>query len=165
VFFRLPQIKRDIHQTTVGTRIVGKLPVDFDYGLEMAAQTGSVATDDIRAWAGHWIAGKTFTTAPSKPRPFVEFNYASGDSSPADGVRGTFDQLYPTGHDKIGLADQVGWKNVDHLRGGVEFKPRAQWQVSGGYHSFWLASATDALYAASGAPVARSTAGTARTVG
>ena len=76
-------------------------------------------------------------------------------------MRGTFDQLYPTGHDKLGLADQVGWKNVDHLRGGVEFKPKAQWQVSGSYHSFWLASATDALYAANGASVARSTLGTA----
>src|SRR5262249_47096873 len=32
----------DIHQATIGTRIVGKLPRDFDYGVEMAAQTGSV---------------------------------------------------------------------------------------------------------------------------
>lgn len=151
----------DIRQTTIGTRIAGKLPADFDYGIEMAAQTGSVATDDVRAWAGHWVAGKTFTAAPGKPRPFVELNYASGDGDPKDGVRGTFDQLYPTGHDKLGLADQVGWKNVDHLRGGVELKPKAQWQLSGSYHSFWLASATDALYAASGAAVARSTAGTA----
>ena len=151
----------DIHQTTIGTRIAGKLPADFDYGIEMAAQTGSVATDDISAWAGHWIAGKTFSKAPSKPRPFVEFNYASGDSNPTDGVRGTFDQLYPTGHDKLGLADQVGWKNVDHVRGGVEFKPKAQWQVSGSYHSWWLASATDGLYSASGAQLARSAAGSA----
>ena len=78
----------------------------------------------LRAWAGHWVAGKTFAGAPGKPRPFVEFNYASGDRDPTDGVRGTFDQLYPTGHDKLGLADQVGWRNVDHLRGGVELKPQ-----------------------------------------
>jgi hypothetical protein len=151
----------DIHQATIGTRIVGKLPVDFDYGLEMAGQTGSVASDDVRAWAGHWVVGKTFTPAAGKPRPFIEFNYASGDSNPKDGTRGTFDQLYPTGHDKIGLADQVGWKNVDDLRGGVELKPKPQWAVSGSYHSFWLASATDALYAATGAAVVRSAAGTA----
>ncbi len=72
----------------------------------------------LRAWAGHWVVGKTFAGAAGKPRPFGEFNYASGDSDPKDGVRGTFDQLYPTGHDKLGLADQVGWRNVDHLRGG-----------------------------------------------
>jgi len=151
----------DIHQATIGTRVAGKLPAGFDYGAEMAAQTGSVGTDDLRAWAGHWVAGKTFAGAPGQPRPFVEFNYASGDRDPKDGVRGTFDQLYPTGHDKLGLADQVGWRNVDHLRGGIELKPNARWAVSGSYHSFWLASATDALYGANGVAVARSPAGTA----
>ena len=151
----------DIHQTTIGTRVAGKLPRDVDYGVEMVAQRGTVATDDVRAWAGHWVSGKTFTTSPGRPRSFIEFNYASGDTNPKDGVRGTFDQLYPTGHDKLGLSDQVGWRNIEHLRGGLEVKPKAQWQVSGSYHSWWLASATDALYSASGALVARSTAGTA----
>ena len=151
----------DINQATIGTRVAGKLPRNVDYGLEMAAQAGSVATDDVRAWAGHWVTGKTFTKTPARPRSFVEFNFASGDRDPKDGIRGTFDQLYPTGHDKLGLADQVGWKNVEHLRGGIELKPRPQWALSGSYHSFWLASATDALYAANGAAVARSAAGTA----
>jgi hypothetical protein len=151
----------DIQQTTIGTRVAGKISRDFDYGVEMAAQTGSVSTDDVRAWAGHWLIGKTFTTASGKPRPFVEFNYASGDTDPKDGVRGTFDQLYPTGHDKLGLADQVGWRNIHHLRGGLEVKPKAQWQLSGSYHTFWLASATDALYGANGVAIARSIAGTA----
>lgn len=153
----------DIHQATFGTRVVGKLPADFDYGVEMAAQTGSVATDDLGAWAGHWVAGKTFPGAASRPRTFIEFNYASGDRDPKDGHRGTFDQLYPTGHDKLGLADQVGWRNVEHLRGGIELKPAAQWQISGSYHSFWLASATDALYNAGGAAVARAADGSAGT--
>jgi hypothetical protein len=153
----------NIHQTTIGTRWVGKLPADFDYGVEMVAQVGSASTDEVRAWAGHWVAGKTFAATPSKPRPFIEFNRASGDSNPTDGRRGTFDQLYPTAHDKLGLVDQVGWKNINHLRGGVEIKPKAQWAVSGSYHSFWLASPTDALYGASGAAVARSIAGTAGT--
>jgi hypothetical protein len=55
----------------------------------------------------------------------------------------------------------VGWKNVNHLRGGVELKPRAQWALNGSYHAFWLASATDALYGANGVAIARSIAGTA----
>jgi hypothetical protein len=151
----------NLHQTTVGVRMTGRLPADVDYGVEMAAQTGSVETDDVSAWAGHYVVGKTFTSVPAKPRPFIEFNYASGDSDPKDGRRGTFDQLYPTGHDKIGLADQVGWKNVDHLRVGADLKPHPRWTVNGSYHSFWLASATDALYNASGAVVTRSLAGTA----
>jgi hypothetical protein len=151
----------ELHQATIGARIVGKLPSDFDYGTEMALQRGSVATDDVHAWAGHWVAGRTFTRAPGTPRLFAEDNYGSGDRNPKDGTRGTFDQLYPTGHDKLGLADQVGWRNIENLRGGVELKPRAQWSVAGSYHSFWLASTTDALYSASGAAVARSVTGSA----
>ena len=92
---------------------------------------------------------------------FAEFNYSSGDRNATSGRRGTFDQLYPTGHDKYGLADQVGWRNINHMRTGVELKPTSKWQVSGGYHSYWLASATDALYSAGGAVVARSSARTA----
>jgi len=52
-----------------------------------------------------------------------EYNFATGDKSGIDGTRGTFDQLYPTGHDKLGLSDQVGWRNTHHLREGFEFSP------------------------------------------
>ena len=38
-------------------------------------------------------------------------------------TRQTFDQLYPTGHDKLGLTDQVGWRNIHHLREGIEITP------------------------------------------
>jgi hypothetical protein len=72
-------------------------------------------------------------TAPAiryKPRFVLEYNYASGDGDSKDGKRGTFDQLYPTAHDKYGLADQVGWRNIHDARLGVEFKPRAKWLVS-----------------------------------
>jgi hypothetical protein len=31
--------------------------------------------------------------------------------------------LYPTGRDKLGLADQVGWKNIRDLRSLVELPP------------------------------------------
>ena len=150
-----------LHQATTGLRIAGKLPASFDYCGEAALQTGSVGPDSISAWASHSVIGRTFDGASLKPRLFAEFNHASGDANAKDGTRGTFDQLYPTGHDKYGLADQVGWRNINHVRTGVELKPTSKWQVSGGYHSYWLASATDALYSAAGAVVARSSAGTA----
>jgi alginate export protein len=88
-------------------------------------------------------------------RAFGEYNYASGDETSGDGIRGTFDQLYPTAHDKYGLADQVGWKNIHHLRAGLEFRPQSKILLSGGYHSFWLATPRDALYSAAGAVLAR----------
>jgi hypothetical protein len=150
----------DLHQATSGLRMAGRLPWTLDYSGEIAVQAGSVGPDEVMAWAGHGVIGKTLSAA-GRPRIFGEYNYASGDADRTDGARGTFDQLYPTGHDKLGLSDQVGWKNIHNTRAGIELKPASKWSVAGSYHAWWLASATDALYSASGAVVARSAAGTA----
>jgi hypothetical protein len=146
---------------TLGVRWVGKLPAGFDYGMEIAKQSGSLGTDTISAWAGHWLVGHTFAGARFKPRLMAEYNYASGDRNRKDGTRGTFDQLYPTAHDKYGLADQVGWKNIEHLRGGVELQLRQKWSTAAKYSSWWLADPHDALYNAASTVVARVPAGTA----
>jgi hypothetical protein len=145
--------------STTGIRLAGKLTPATDYNIETAIQRGSLGTDDIAAWAGHWTVGRTISARRGTYRLFGEYNYASGDDTPADGQRGTFDQLYPTPHDKYGLADQVGWKNIHHARAGLEFRPQPKLAVAGGYHSFWLASARDALYNAAGVAVARIPAG------
>jgi hypothetical protein len=149
-----------LQQATSGVRIAGTLPARLDYGIEMAAQRGSLATDDVSAWAGHWQIRESL---PGKGAVKItsEYNFASGDSNPADGVRGTFDQLYPTGHDKLGLSDQVGWKNVHHLREGIEFSPFKNTPIGVNYHTWWLADTGDGLYAASGALVARVPGGAA----
>lgn len=146
---------------TTGFRWVGKLPAGLDYGAEVARQTGSLSTDEVSAWAGHWILGYTIAKAKYTPRLVAEYNYASGDSDPTDGRRGTFDQLYPTGHDKLGLSDQVGWRNVHDVRSGVEMKLSAKLTMSASYHSWWLAESRDGLYNASGALVARVANGSA----
>jgi hypothetical protein len=148
-----------LHQATSGLRMAGRLPLTFDYSVELALQTGSVGPDEIRAWAGHGAVGRLLG-ASRVTRVFGEYNYASGDADHTDGRRGTFDQLYPTGHDKLGLSDQVGWRNIHHARTGLEVRPAPKWLISGGYHSWWLASTTDGLYNAGGALVARSAAGT-----
>ena len=89
------------------------------------------------------------------PKVTSEYNFATGDDVANDGKRQTFDQLYPTGHDKLGLADQVGWRNIHHLREGIEITP-IKYPISFNYHSWWLASAADdGLYSASGALLAR----------
>jgi hypothetical protein len=43
-----------LDQTTIGVRWAGTLPARLDYPSEKAAQTGSLGTDSVRAWAGHW---------------------------------------------------------------------------------------------------------------
>ncbi|HET7217573.1 MAG TPA: alginate export family protein [Vicinamibacterales bacterium] len=151
-----------LHQVTAGGRFVGKIPARLDYNLEAAIQRGSLGPDSIRAWAGHWQVRQMFP-GRGAPRAVAEYNYASGDADPADGIRGTFDQLYPTAHDKYGLADQVGWRNIHHARVGFDVTPIRATPITVSYHSYWLAEARDALYAASGAPIARVPSGAAST--
>lgn len=142
---------------TTGVRLAGSLPAGFDYGLETAVQRGSLGGDSTSAWAQHL---RVRTPALGRGVRLVsEYNYASGDEDPADGRRGTFDPLYPTPHDKYGLADQVGWRNIHHVRAGIEVASIPRWPISAAYHSWWLASATDALYLVNGAQLARIPAG------
>ncbi len=145
----------NLDSKTAGFRWTGKLPRGFDYTMQVAGQTGSLGTDHIRAWAGEWVAGRTWTVRWT-PRVSVEYNHASGDRDPRDGRRGTFDTLYPTPHDVYGLADQVGWKNIRHLRSGLEAKPRTPWRLFANYHSWWRASLQDGLYNAAGSLTVRS---------
>jgi len=138
-----------LRQTTTGVRWTGTTPARFEYGVEAAMQRGSLGSDSISAWAGH-AQVKTPAFGPTV-RAIGEYNYASGDASPTDGVRGTFDQLYPTPHDKYGLADQVGWRNIHHVRAGFEIARVKAWPITANYHTWWLADAHDALYLAGGA--------------
>jgi hypothetical protein len=150
----------ELREATTGLRVAGKLPAQLDYGIEMALQRGSLASNDVEAWAGHWQLRDSLS-GPGAVKLTTEYNYASGDKDPGDGIRGTFDQLYPTPHDKYGLADQFGWKNIHHVRAGVEFTPVERTPVTTAYHSWWLAERRDALYSASSAVVARVPGGAA----
>jgi hypothetical protein len=140
----------DLSQTTVGTRVAGQLPAGLDYGVEMVLQRGGLGEDAVSAWAGHWQLRSSLPGRAS-PRVTTEYNFATGDGNPGDGTRQTFDQLYPTGHDKLGLSDQIGWRNIHHLREGIEVTPFKGTPISLNYHSWWLADRGDGLYAASGA--------------
>ena len=145
--------------TTTGIRWAGQAGSSWEYGAETAFQTGSLGSDDVGAWAVHAKA-RTPAFGPSV-RWSSEYNHASGDDDPTDGKRGTFDPLYPTAHDKYGLADQVGWRNIHHLRTGVDITTITGLPITLNYHSWWLASARDSLYLPSGASFARVAAGAA----
>lgn len=148
---------------TYGLRAFGKLPSNFDYDTQMALQSGSLADESIAAWAGHWLLGYTFAAAPLKPRLSAEYNQATGDENPTDNKKGTFDQLYPTGHDKYGLTDLVGWQNMRHVRGGLDLAIAKGWVATTRYSHYSLDDAHDGMYTGGGAILARSTAGTAGT--
>ncbi|ODS51830.1 MAG: hypothetical protein ABS36_18830 [Acidobacteria bacterium SCN 69-37] len=141
------------HLGTTGVRVAGTLHGTFEYGIESVVQRGSRGHEVERAYAQHLRLRLPALTRGV--RIVTEYNYASGDRTPGDGRHGTFDPLYPTPHDKYGLADQVGWRNVHHARAAVEITRYAQLPIAAAYHSWWLASRTDALYTAGGAVAAQ----------
>ena len=148
-----------LDQWTGGVRFLGILPGNFDYRTEIAVQRGDLGPANIRAWTGHWVVGNTIP-ASWKPRPFVEFNFASGDPNPKNlSSSQTFDPIYPSTHDKIGLADQVGWRNVRDLRGGLDTHPTPKWATNVDIHDLWLANAHDSLYPTRGSVVAKDPTG------
>ena len=140
-----------LNDVTTGLRIAGALPAAFDYEIEMDRQTGSLGDKSIHAWAGYWSLGRTFERIASAPRVYVEYNYASGTKDPASSTWGTFDEIYPSNHDKLGFADQFGRRNIQQVRAGVEETLGKKWKLRQAYESFWLATTSDALYANSGA--------------
>ena len=140
-----------LSEVTGGIRAAGDVPANLDYDVEMNWQTGSLGPYTIDAWAGHWNLGYTFKDSRIKPRPFVEYNYATGNKNPNGTTWGTHDQIYASAHNKMDFADQFGWKNIKDLRAGVIEKIAAKWTLMEYNNDVWLATRNDALYASSGA--------------
>jgi hypothetical protein len=139
-----------LSEVTGGVRLAGYVGAS-DYDLEMNKQTGSLGSKTVDAWAGHWNTGYTFKRLHWKPRPFIEYNYASGNKNPNGQTWGTHDQLYPSAHDKMDFADQFGWRNIKDLRTGIEEKFGRKWTVMEVVDNVWLATRNDALYNSAGA--------------
>ncbi|HJQ54398.1 MAG TPA: alginate export family protein [Gemmatimonadaceae bacterium] len=147
---------------TLGLRLAGK-PDALDYDAQLVGQHGSLGDESIRAWAAHALLGYTASRTPLTPRVWAEYNQATGDANPTDNRKETFDQLYPTGHDKYGLTDLVGWQNMRHVRAGLDVAFNKAWSATTRYSHYWLDDPHDALYNGGGAPLARSPTGAAGT--
>jgi hypothetical protein len=144
------QGKGAMSEWTGGARVAGTTRGDFDYDIEMNKQAGSLGHYTINAWAGHWNVGRTFMNVRGTPRPFVEYNYASGNRNPSGNTWGTHDQIYPSSHDKMEFADQFGWKNLEDLRLGVMERVARRWTFTEMVNNLWLATKNDAVYSSSG---------------
>ena len=104
-------------------------------------------------------AAYTLNSLPGHPRLFTQYDYASGDSQPADGIHRTFDTMHPTAHDRFGITDLFGWQNIAAARGGLTIEPRHRWTISTQYLNFSLAKAADGLYNSSGGLILRDPTG------
>jgi hypothetical protein len=142
-----------------GLRFKGQTLRTLDYSAEWIGESGSDGADKIRAWGTSIGAGYRIGSLWGAPRFFTQYDYASGDRNPTDGRHGTFDTMYPTAHDRFGIADQFGWQNIVAGRAGLTIEPRHRWSITGQYLDFWLASATDAAYNTSGVAIVRDATG------
>jgi hypothetical protein len=151
----------NLDEKTAGVRWVGEAPLRLDYGTESAFQRGSYATEPISAWATHFVLRYSFRDRSHAPKVWVEFNRGSGDGNPKDGVHGAFDTLFPSSHDKFGVADQFCWTNLTHVRGGFQWKAASKLTLGVAENWFWLSSRHDGIYASGKVAVAsKATGGT-----
>lgn len=149
--------KGNLSDRTLGARAKGKAG-PADYSAEAAWQFGRKAGMPVRAWAGALTGGWTFDGA-WKPRLGAEYDYASGDTNPADDKVQTFDPLFPFGHALQGYQDVFSWKNGHALKLSASGTPVAGTTAALDYHYFRTAQARDAWYNASMAALARDNAG------
>jgi Alginate export len=154
-----------LNEVTIGLHWKGTLPAHFDYDTELDWQTGSLGAASIGAWAGYAGVGKTFVNVAATPRIFLEANYASGTKNRSGSHWSTFDQLYPSNHDKFGFADQVGRRNLVQFRVGVEEEPTRRWKLKQALEGYWLATSSDNFYSSSGAIAVATLPGASRHIG
>ena len=148
--------------STFGGRLAGPLPGGLKYSLEGAGQTGKVGAARHRAAAWFSALSHRWMLATMPLDLVGEYKYASGTKNPQDLSReGTFDQLYPSAHDKFGHMDLFGWRNIHDVRSLMTVGLTKSFAVNFMYNSWWLASARDALYNGSGKSIARSATGAA----
>jgi hypothetical protein len=136
---------------TGGLRSYGDIGNTWTWEFEALRQTGRFPIRDLSAWASTVQVQRHFKERTWSPSLVTEFNYATGDRNPNDGVVNTFDQYYPTNHGIYGLADQMARRNTRNVRTGVWMRPRSWLMVRAEHHAFWLASRYDALYQFNGA--------------
>ncbi len=135
---------------TIGSRLKGKFKKNYDYGFEGAYQTGTSGGSTVSAFATHLRFGYTFPLG-FKPRLGIEYNFASGDENPGTGKVTTFNNLFPTNHDKYGYMDLFSWKNLHDIRFSFDTQPLEWLKTKLDYHAFFLPDPANGAFLASGA--------------
>ncbi len=149
---------------TYGVRVKGdpKKLHGFEFEAEGAYQNGEVRDLALDAWAVHAGAGYNFDVA-WKPRLWAEYNFATGDSNPADNDIETFQNLFPTNHKFYGIMDLFSWQNMHNPMLSLRVAPCKKVTATLDYHAFFLANTDDVWYRANGITPVRPLTPAART--
>jgi hypothetical protein len=157
-------VGREDRYTTGGHVFGAAGTTGLDFDLEGAYQFGSVGAGDADAFMFASQIGYKLAILPFAPRPYLGFDYASGDSA-AGGDVNTFNQLFPTGHLHYGYMDFVGRQNAVDLSAGLSVQPLEKLTVEVDWHTFWRSDTSDALYDAGGAVLRSGAAGSSNDIG
>jgi len=131
---------------TMGLQAEGHAFGVLDASATFAAQLGRYGHDALRAFGASGKLGLTLPVA-WKPRLGGQYTWGSGDSSPTDGVHGTFDGVYG-GRDIFfyGYLNLFFWANLRDAEIDISLEPRRVLALYVEYHHFRLDQATDAWY-------------------
>ncbi len=147
------------HFATIGARVKSKADAlnGWDYNGEAAFETGDLYVSDLNsprsdlsAFAVHASGGYTAKDLLWQPRFGLEYDFASGDDNPRDGDSHSFQNLFPSNHEKYGFMDEFGWRNIHDLRAQVNVRPLKKLTVQLDVHAFWLATTEDYWYRSNG---------------
>jgi Alginate export len=151
---------------TIGARVASTPDMlnGWDYNGEAVYENGHVWASnlsstryDLSAFAVHAGGGYTFRDVMWKPRVGITYDFASGDHDPHDHDSESFQNLFPSNHDRFGLMDEDGWRNIHDLRFEVNIKPVKKLSLDFRYHAFWLADTSDYWYRSNGISTLRTT--------
>jgi hypothetical protein len=142
------------NEKAFGVRFKAQAHTALDYGGEVILETGTVGKQSIRASATQAGAAYQFLDVVAKPRIFTQYDYATGNSNPAqNATHTTFDTIYPTAHDRFGITDLFGWQNIESVRAGVTVEPHRRLTLTAQGLDFWAADALDSIYNTSGSAI------------
>jgi hypothetical protein len=145
---------------TLGGRWEGKREA-WLWEVEGGYQFGGFGPRDHSAGFYTLGAGRKLANLKWNPVVWVYYDWASGDRDPADGVHGTFNQLFPLGHKYFGWMDLVGRQNIEDWNVQLTLTPHPTLEFVIWWHTFHLQQARDALYDAGGVPIRHDPTGAA----
>jgi hypothetical protein len=142
------------NEKALGVRFKAQASAALDYGGEVILETGKAGSQTIRASAAQAGAAYQFLNGVAKPRVFTQYDYATGNSDPANNAsHTTFDTIYPTAHDRFGITDLFGWQNIESVRAGTTVEPHRRLTFTLQGLDLWAADALDSIYNTSGGAI------------
>jgi len=154
------------NEKAFGVRLKAQAHTVLDYSGETIVETGTVGSQPIRAWAAQAGVAYQFLDVMAKPRVFAQYDYASGNSNPAQNAsHTTFDTIYPSAHDRFGITDLFGWQNLETVHAGATVEPHRRLTFTVQGLDDWAAEALDSIYNTSGSAIVNNKTNHGRHVG